>query len=220
MFWLVIVKWCSLKYCVACTLFVLILSLFSVGLSFCYTVYQSLRCTCTVTRLHRKLAEQNIWTDTQCPYLYNGRFQSFQSVCENTPLCIRYTVIDSDVHMCIGRKKKTRVWSKNTSENPTTFCILPICPNSPTNSYDVGIHLFSPLSNSVVDPHKGSGRITAQSIGKKTDLQRWKWLLLYLGWLDPIHYRTYLFSYFLLFMSYSICSDINVARSMLYIGQN
>lgn len=47
-----------------------------------------------------------------------------------------YDVTDFDVHMCVvagGGKGECFI---ATSELPTVFCILPICPNSLTNSCD------------------------------------------------------------------------------------
>lgn len=150
------------------------------------------------------------------------KISTISKLCENTLLCIWYTVIDSDVHMCIGRKKSTRVWSKNTSEHPTAFCILPICRNSPTNSYDVEIGLFFPLSISVVEPHKGSKNFNStEQQGKKTIYKRWKtpfitiWLISWNGPFIVEHNCSHIFSYLCF-----ICSDIYFTWSMLYIGHN
>lgn len=84
---------------------------FFVSLTFyCWPLlYQAL--TSTFTHPHGKLEEQNssvrLWqASTPSPYLSNAR-KPFQS-CMRIRFCA-YDIIDSDVHMCIGRKKNTRV---------------------------------------------------------------------------------------------------------------
>lgn len=84
--------------------------------------YLSLMCTRTFTHPDRKLAEQNIHRIfIKYRPIYRVHTSTMQEIistisklCENTPA---YDIIDSDVHMCIGRGKKTPEWDQRPHQS-------------------------------------------------------------------------------------------------------